>query len=102
MSTVRKETLIGCILLAERTRWAAWQVELTVEDDEEHTGKALPDSHFQKTTRIGDDWRRKEKWDRDSDKFFAERDGFKDRLVGKTFRVIRTVYVGQTGLSRRG
>lgn len=38
---------------------------------------------FQKPTCIDTDEWRKEEWSRDSEKFFAEYDVFKDRLVGK-------------------
>ena len=83
MSTALKEALIGCILRLKEGAGQHRQAELNVEDDEKHTEKAAQDSQFQKPTRIDDDWRRKEEWGRDSDKFFAECDVFKDRLLGK-------------------
>jgi hypothetical protein len=64
------------------------QVEFDVENNEEHTEKASPDTHLQKLAGVSHDGRREKEGFRDLDQFFAKGHIFEDGPIGKSTELL--------------
>ena len=60
-----------------------------MEDNQKDPEEAMPDTHFQKLTGVGDNWRREQQRSRDLDQPLTEGDVFKNRLVRKFTELLK-------------
>src|SRR5262245_19901751 len=74
------------------------QSPFNMKDDAEDTDEALPDSHFQKLTGIGNDGRSEKKGLRHLDEPFTEGDIFENRLIGKPAESFEQCAADEEGL----
>lgn len=80
--------------ILKKSRGQVWEMQFGTENNEEYSGEAAPDVHFEGFSRVGEDAGIKENWGSVFDKIFSKRPDLENRLLRSRRRLFGGVPLG--------